>query len=220
MASGQVDLYWLPLGAGGHCVRVNGRIYEAISARLAGRERMALYHSALEVHLSGDRFVIEMGPVWNAPDPHRDVVGEGPVGLRSLRRSRLFRYEVRCWRNGRIPDVDEAVESPQHLSHDAASTGRVLQLLPDFPLRTWGVDEQRTGDMWNSNSLISWLLARSGHDLGSVRPPAGGRAPGWDAGLVVAMRDGGAGGPVGRGPSALGASHVDDQPGREQRIRR
>jgi hypothetical protein len=44
MASGQVDLYWLPLGAGGHCVRVNGRIYEAISARLAGRERMALYH--------------------------------------------------------------------------------------------------------------------------------------------------------------------------------
>ena len=28
-----VDLYWLPLGAGGHCVRINGRIFEALSAR-------------------------------------------------------------------------------------------------------------------------------------------------------------------------------------------
>ena len=25
-----IDLYWLPLGAGGHFVRLNGRIYEAI----------------------------------------------------------------------------------------------------------------------------------------------------------------------------------------------
>ena len=36
---GRVDLYWLPLGAGGRCVRANGRIYEAVAARLAGRER-------------------------------------------------------------------------------------------------------------------------------------------------------------------------------------
>ena len=28
-----VDLYWLPLGAGGHCVRVNGLVYEAVAAR-------------------------------------------------------------------------------------------------------------------------------------------------------------------------------------------
>jgi hypothetical protein len=25
-----VDLYWLPLGAGGHFVRLNGRMYEAV----------------------------------------------------------------------------------------------------------------------------------------------------------------------------------------------
>jgi len=42
--------------------------------------------------------------------------------------------------------------------------------------------------MWNSNSLISWLLARSGHDMAVVRPPDDGRAPGWSAGLVVAAR--------------------------------
>jgi hypothetical protein len=29
-----VDLYWLPLGPGGHFVRLNGRVYEALTARL------------------------------------------------------------------------------------------------------------------------------------------------------------------------------------------
>jgi hypothetical protein len=28
-----VDLYWLPLGAGGHSVRLNGRVFEAVAAR-------------------------------------------------------------------------------------------------------------------------------------------------------------------------------------------
>jgi hypothetical protein len=189
VTEGRVDLYWLPLGAGGRCVRANGRMYEGIVARLAGREPLALYHSALEVRLPEGRFVIEMAPVWNNPQPQRGVVGEGPVGLRGLGHSRLFRYEVRCWRDGHIPDVDEAVESPQRLSHDVARAQRVLELLPDFPRRTWGADEQHTGDMWNSNSLVSWLLARSGHDLTSVTPPSGGRAPGWSAGLVVAARE-------------------------------
>ncbi len=32
-----IDLYWLPLGAGGHSVRLNGRVYEALAARLGGR---------------------------------------------------------------------------------------------------------------------------------------------------------------------------------------
>jgi hypothetical protein len=33
-----VDLYWIPLGAGGHCVRFNGKVYEAL---VAARERRA-----------------------------------------------------------------------------------------------------------------------------------------------------------------------------------
>ena len=44
--------------------------------------------------------------------------------------------------------------------------------------------------MWNSNSLISWLLVGAGVDTEQIQPPAGGRAPGWDAGLVVAQRGG------------------------------
>jgi len=42
--------------------------------------------------------------------------------------------------------------------------------------------------MWNSNSVISWLIVRSGLAIESIRPPAGGRAPGWHAGVVVARR--------------------------------
>ena len=39
-AAAGVDLYWLPLGAGGHSVRLNGRVYEAVAARLE-RGRLA-----------------------------------------------------------------------------------------------------------------------------------------------------------------------------------
>ena len=46
-----IYLYWIPLGAGGTgFVRMNGRIYEAIKARLDRRQPLDLYHTALEVH--------------------------------------------------------------------------------------------------------------------------------------------------------------------------
>jgi hypothetical protein len=184
-----VDLFWLPLGAGGHFVRANGRIYEAVAARLRHRDRNDLYHSALEVHHAGERYVIEQGPVWNVKEADRGVVREGPVGSPRLGRFKLFRYEVRSWRNGVIPDRDQAVDSPRRLSADADRAQQVLGLVPDFPMATWGRDEQQTGEMWNSNSLIAWLLARSGHDTDSIAAPAHGRAPGWFAGLCVAARE-------------------------------
>ena len=183
-----VDLYWLPLGAGGRFVRLNGRVFEAADAGLHRRKRCDLYHSALEVQLGDSRVVIEQGPVWNNKVPERGVVGEGPVGSVWLGRSPMFRYEVRCWRDGVIPDVTEAVASPVRVSSDAASARLVIDLVPQVPLSTWGRDELEAGEMWNSNSLISWLLARSGHDTSAITPPPQGRAPGWDAGLIVAGR--------------------------------
>ena len=183
-----IDLYWLPLGAGGHSVRWNGRIYEALAAKHEGRPTQSLYHAALEVVHENSRYVIEMGPVWNVADPNRDVVCEGPVGARWLGRSRMFRYEVRCWRNGRIPDIDEAVDSPRHLSNDGLQAETLLEIIRHVPPLTWGRDEIHSGDMWNSNSLVAWLLAMTGHDMSSIQPPAGGRAPGWNAGLALASR--------------------------------
>lgn len=186
----RVSLYWLPLGAGDntHCVRTNGRIFEALAARRERRERAALFHAALEIRLGEDRFTIEMAPVWDSDDPDRGVVAEGPVGMRWLGRSRLFRYEIRRWHDGVIPDAAEAVGGPQHLSTDPLRARLILDLAPAFPTATWGRDELGAGEMWNSNSLIAWLLASSGHDADSLRPPSGGRAPGWCAGLVVAAR--------------------------------
>jgi len=182
-----IDLYWLPLGAGGHSVRLNGLVFEAVAARLQHRGRADLYHTALEVHVPEGRFVIEQAPAWGTSG-ERGVVAEGPVGTRAAGRFRLFRYEVRRWRDGVIPDAAEAVASPQRLSDDAARARRLLELVPEMPTPVWGRDELHTGEMWNSNSFISWLLIRSGLDVAAVEPPAGGRAPGWRAGVVVAER--------------------------------
>lgn len=116
-----IDLYWIPLGAGGSgFVRLNGRIYEAIKARLERRRPLAIYHTALQVHVSDGRFVVET--MWPSPDSNtasRGVVLEGAVGSRLLARLLTFRYEVRRWHNGVLPDADEAVGGPQRVSDDA-----------------------------------------------------------------------------------------------------
>jgi hypothetical protein len=186
-----VDLLWIPLGAGDASPLVgwSGRAFEAIAARRHHRPRRDLYHSALEVRLDGNRFVIEMTPAWSGPPGDRGVVVTGAVGLAWLGRSRMFRYEVRRWANGVIPDAAEAVGGGHRISHDRRHAEAVLDLAAGFPALTWGRDELATGDMWNSNSLISWLLVRAGVDTEDLRPPPGGRAPGWDAGLLVARRE-------------------------------
>jgi hypothetical protein len=74
-----VELYWLPLGAGGRFVRLNGRIFEWFAARLQHRDRCDLYHSALEVRVPEGHFVIEQAPAWSETG-ERGVVAEGPVG--------------------------------------------------------------------------------------------------------------------------------------------
>jgi hypothetical protein len=183
-----VDLYWLPLGAGGRSVRLNGRVFEALAARLERRPPCVLFHSALVVCVPEGRFVIEMTPIPGRDGAERGVVAEGAVGSRWAEQSRIFRYEVRCWCGGVIPDVDEAVESPLRLTDDSEVAQRVLDLAPSVPTPVWGRDELAAGEMWNSNSLVAWLIARAGLPTESIHPPAGGRAPGWRAGLVVARR--------------------------------
>ena len=147
-----------------------------------------LYHSALAVRDGDHDFVIEMAPVWNTDSAQRGVVLQGPVGARWLGRSRWFRYEVRLWQDGRIPDSAEAVASPMRASNSHTQVAMLLQVLPTVPPLTWGRDELSAGEMWNSNSLVSWLLARSGHQMSTIHPPVHGRAPGWKAGLILASR--------------------------------
>ena len=186
--SGAVDLYWIPLGAGARVVRVSGLVFEAVSARWHRRPRGPLYHSALVVHIRDGRYVIEQAPVPDAHGERRGVVASGPVGARWAGRFRIFRYEVRRWNGGQIPDLAQAVGGPVRLFEDLAWARRVLDVLPDIPTPVWGRDELGTGEMWNSNAVIAWTLERAGANPVSLRPPGLGRAPGWNAGVTVARR--------------------------------
>jgi hypothetical protein len=183
-----VDLFWIPLGAGGHSVAVNGRAFEAIEAVVQHRERRALYHAALVAHLGGEPYAIERAPSPDADERGRGVVGTGPVGSRALGRWRLFRYEVRCWRGGAIPDLAYAIGGPTRLTNEPDTVRGIVALVGRAPTPVWGRDELRAGEMWNSNSMVSWVIATAGLPAGALHPPTGGRAPGWDAGLVVARR--------------------------------
>ena len=110
------------------------------------------------------------------------------MGSRLLGRFRVFRYELRRWRDGVIPDIDYAVDSPVRISDDADVVRRALALLELVPTPVWGRDELHAGEMWNSNSVVSWVLERAAVIDAAGVPPRGGRAPGWDAGVFVARR--------------------------------
>jgi len=183
-----VDLYWIPVGAGTRFVRSNAWVFEAISATVQHRTRCDLYHSALVVTVPEGRVTIEMTPIPDDRGAERGVVAEGPVGMRWAGRLRPFRYEIRRWYGGVIPDAEHATGGPVRVGDDPDTARRLIDIVPAVPTLIWGRDELRVGDMWNSNSVVAWLLARSGIDVGPVRPPQGGRAPGWHAGLVASER--------------------------------
>lgn len=194
-----VYLFWIPLGAGKQVVRMSGAIYESLAALVQRRDRQPLFHSALVVVTPEGRYVVEMTEIRDNLGVQRGVVSEGPVGLRSAGRFRLFRYEIRRWREGTIPDIPYAVAGPIRMIDGAGPARKLLELVARVPVPVWGRDELGTGDMWNSNSVTSWLLTTAGLDAG--RPPMGGRAPGWDAGIAVARRS-----LIGGG----GPGHADD----------
>ena len=77
------------------------------------------YHSAIEAPTGGDRYIIEMTPAWGNKTTDWGVVREGPVEARWLGRFIRFRYEIRRWRTGVIPDIADAVHS-QQVSDDLA----------------------------------------------------------------------------------------------------
>ncbi|MBO9532271.1 MAG: hypothetical protein J7513_04765 [Solirubrobacteraceae bacterium] len=182
-----VTVVWLPLGAGGRFVARNGRAYERLLARREGRVAQPLFHAALELVGGDGPAIIELAPAWGARSGGAGVALTGPVGARWAGRLRALRYEVRVVPGGAIPDRAWA-RGEDVVSAHAADADRILALAPTVPRLTWGRDEAGTGDMWNSNSVISWLLARAGLDAARLGPPDGGRAPGWQAGLTIAQR--------------------------------
>lgn len=188
-----LQLHWIPVGAGdsagARVVRVSSGSYERLKALAERRPARPLFHAALTADTPEGRYYIEMTPVpRRGPGDTRGVVGGGVVGSRLLGWARIFRYEVRRWLDGTIPDIDFAVDSPVVISTTSREVRDVLDLLPQVPPAVWGRDELGAGEMWNSNSVVSWTLARAGLVERAGCPPGGGRAPGWDAGRAVALR--------------------------------
>ena len=184
---GAIELYWLPLGAGGWFVRFNGRVYEALQALRDRRPTLDLFHTALVVTVPEGRFVVEN--TWPIPDSDgsaRGSVVEGPVFDVRLGRLRSFRYEVRCWRDGTIADIAYAVDSPQRVCDDESQARAVLELVESVPPLIWGRPVSGSSEMWNSNSVIAWLLTRAGVDMDTISAPPHGRAPGWLTGITLA----------------------------------
>jgi hypothetical protein len=189
----RLELYWIPLGAGdgigARVVRISGGIYERLKALIQRRAPQALFHAALVAETPTGRCVVEMTPVPRVGTAEeRGVVVGGAVWSRLLGRARIFRYEIRRWSGGVIPDIGYAIDSPVLISSDAGEVAQVLGLLPEVPPNVWGRDEAGTGDMWNSNSVVSWTLERASCADQVGRPPQHGRAPGWDAGVTIARR--------------------------------
>lgn len=184
-----VDVLWIPLGSGQHVVRLSGRLYERIVSALERRSPRDLYHAALTVTTPEGRWVVEVAPVPDDVPASRGAVGSGPVGLAPLGRFRVFRYELRCWLGGDIPDEPDA-RVRHRIDTTVEEAERLVGLVAEVPTPVWGRDELGAGEMWNSNSVISWLLATWGADVIPLGPPPGGRGPGWDAGVEVARRAG------------------------------
>lgn len=180
---GTVTLHWLPLGADGTVVRLSGFVWERLSAWREHRPPAPLFHSALEVRSAGITYAIEIGPAVNSLPSGHGVVGSGPVGTAGADRFRAFRYELRCWPGGKIPDLAFEIGRPVSMSDSDEVAARLIALTEQVPMLIWGRDELRIGEMWNSNSVIAWLLAGAGIDVDGIGPPSGGGAPGWSAGV-------------------------------------
>ena len=169
-------------------VRANGWLLSTVEGLLRHRPRRPIYHSALVAHSDAGSFVIEMTPMADENGVNeRGVVAQGRVAMRWLGRFRLFRYEIHRWKGGVIPDLSAAIDGPVRVTNDAA-TQRILDLVPLVPTPTWGRDELNADGMWNSNSVISWVLESAHISEAAGAPPRNGTAPGWNAGLVVAQR--------------------------------
>lgn len=149
-------------------MRGSGRLYEAMVATLHHRARLDPYHSASIVQWNNQAFAIEMAPAWAVHAPDRGVTGAGPVGMPSWGRARLFRYEIRCWPDGAIPDVADAVDSPRRVSTnetkaDAYSNRRPPSLPPPAAAtsktgeRPVGLGEGLAGDHWTGPTVMAIL---------------------------------------------------------------
>ena len=184
-----IDLYWLPLGAGGRVVPRCGRAFERLSAAREHRAAQPLFHSALEVADEAPGYVDRDGSglVQRGPGARRGRRGAGrPSTARPAPRLPV-RGALLAGRP-RSPTWPGRSESPQRLTDDAAVAARVLAQRSVVPALTWGRDELGLGrhvELQQPRRLAAVHL-RSGRGAGVSRRRAVVGRPAGDAGLALA----------------------------------
>ena len=170
---------------------LNGKVFEAVAAWLDRRDRRDLYHSALEVQRAGgtvrDRAGAGAGERRRRARRRRRGRRRQHAAARPLPRSSATRSGAGA--TGCIPDVGEAVESPRRLSDDPDCARRLLELVPagaDARLGPRRAGRRRDVELELDSSPGSSRAA--GSTSRRSRRPRGGRAPGWQAGIVIARR--------------------------------
>lgn len=123
-------------------------------------------------------------------DPRHPRAGRPPTALRFVHAALVATFD----------DETASVEMapmPDHNGHEVRGVvavgavgirqlGRFRVFRSEVPTPVWGRDELNTGEMWNSNSVIAWALARHELDGRAGPPPNNGRAPGWASGIAAA----------------------------------
>jgi hypothetical protein len=162
--------------------------WERLRALKAGRSPRELLHVALEVQLdSSTKFVIELVPAGFGPArTSTGVVGNGPILSRALGWMRMFQYEIRRWKNGVVEAKDKSTRPPSTYVITRDQALQIIDGASRAPRHPWGQDVLGNGDMWNSNSLVSFVLVSAGMDPAAIEPPASADWPGWDTGVALA----------------------------------
>ena len=134
---------WIPLGAGGHSVRFNGRVFEAIAAAGQHRRRRDLYHAALVVELEA---IVHIERAFAGPDEaSRGAVATGAVGSRHAGRLLLFRYEAAAAAAGRSRSRRGGRRAPP--AHQRSSGRPPCSTRGDRADAGGGRDELKAGEM-------------------------------------------------------------------------
>jgi hypothetical protein len=122
------------------------------------------HHVKLGLSLSTHKadFIVETA--WPSPEADTDSRGvavEGPVLSRRLARLRPFRYEMRCWQDGVIPDIGHAEASPQ--TPDERPRPRTTPARPHRSSARVHMGPRRTADRRDVELELGHLLATHPH---------------------------------------------------------
>ena len=148
-------------------MRLNGRIFEAVGRGLEQRDRVRPLPLRMVVRVPEGEFVIEQAPVGT----ERELAAsspKAPVGSRWARADSDLPLRDPPLARWRDPGRRRGGRQPAAADRGFPLRAGRARSCANVPMPVWGRDELGTGEMWNSNSVVAWLIARSGLAVDAV----------------------------------------------------